>query len=199
MEILEEFRGRRYYQDNLGESIDIEKHKGKTLLITGKDVPRAARSCNMGDISRSVRAVCCEIEGDENALEDEECMEIFSDIYKKMKLGDGISFLSSEPESWPFKSEKLLLDMDDFSELEITRYVHKAGERIYYLDVEVDRDPNNPEDVITKMYRVKSPRGAGCRKFLYEWHSCQVPKEKYKKMLMKAIDILNSSEPIDAF
>lgn len=180
-----EIKGRRYYQGDMGIFVDIARYKGETVLSIGSDVPRAVRLHILENMPAAARVVCCKFAADESVLTDKECMEVFEKIYWKFASAYIFFFISDDFGIQPFQDGEVSLDMSDFSELEIRRYEHKVEDKKYYLDVELDRDPNNPEDVITNMYIMDQP---GDRKTLCDRYAYEIPEENYKEVLKNNMD-----------
>lgn len=184
MKKVEKFNARRYYQRSYGLFVDVERHE-----YTGETVIRMGSLVHIGkNMPVADRAVCCTFNtGREKDLSDEECLKSFAEVYWKF-ASDYIFYNISDkmgvnPFDIPYENDGDSNDslvMDEFDELEIRRYKHKYGNQKYYLDVEIRRNPNNPDDVETNIYLLELP---GRIKVLCDIYCYEVPKEKYKKIL----------------
>lgn len=186
MKKINEFKAKRYYQNSMGICVDVERYGGETIISMGSIAPRAVGLHIIKDMPAAVRVVCCRFaNSDEEELTDKECMEAFEKVYWKFESAYIFFFISDDFGIQPFQDGDDSLDMSKFAELEITRYKHKVGDQKYYLDVEINRNPDNPDDVLTNIYIMDTP---GNRKTLCDTYAYEVPKENNKEILKNNID-----------
>ena len=181
MKKLEKLKAKRYYQRDFGLFVDIERCGGKTNIYLGTTMNR---ECSVAsDMPIAGRALCCTLyEGNEQSFPDKDCMEAFEKICGRFKSAYIFWYITDElcqPYDDCFDNS---LDMDDFCELEITRYKHKAGKEKFYLDVEICRNPEEPDDVRTNIYIMDPP---GYSKILCDRYAYEVPKQEHKDILKK--------------
>ncbi|MCM1222746.1 MAG: hypothetical protein NC548_50640 [Lachnospiraceae bacterium] len=203
MKKIEKFKIKRYYQRSYGLFVDVERHeyKHETVIRMGslahirETLPMIERiACSRSifsignmweNMSVDEKTVCCTFNA--GALSDEECLNSFAKVYWRFASSYIFFRISDKMGVYPFEipyendggsSDSLI--MDKFSELEVRRYKHKYGNEKYYLDVEILRNPENPDDVETKMYIMGRP---GDTKVLCDIYYYEFPKEKLKKIL----------------
>lgn len=165
--------------------VDIERYGGETILSMGSIAPRAVKLHIVKDMPAAVKVVCCKFaNSDEKDITDKECMEAFEKVYWKFESAYIFYFMSDDLGIYPFEDGDDSLDMNDFCELEIARYKHKVENQRYYLDVEIHREIDNPEDVCTNIYIMNPP---GNRKTLCDRYAYEVPEENRKEILKNNI------------
>lgn len=182
MKKIDKFKGKRYYQSGMGIFIDIERYRGDTVLSMGSWTTRVI---NLRDTNIPVveKMKCCEFAATE--LTDEECMEAFEKVYWKFESKYIFCYICDDFGIQPFDNGYESIEMNDFYELEITRYKHKHRNKLYYLDVVVRKDPNDPEIVYTYVY-IKPPQRT--TRYLCDNYAYEVPEGKYEEMLNNNFD-----------
>ena len=182
MKKIDVFKGRRYYQNGFGLFIDIERCGGETNILMGTTMNQVYPVAYDMPVAR--RAVCCTFYDEQHSI-DKECMEAFEKVYGRFESAYIFYCITDEFDQPYEKCYDKSLNMDDFCELEVTRYKHKSGKEKFYIDVEVCRNPEEPDDVQTNMYIMKASEYGRilCDRYAYE-----VPKQKYKDILKKNFD-----------
>ena len=182
MKKVDTLEGTRYYQNDYGMFLDIERHEKKTDLRLGTTA--SVMEPAMTGAPVAARDICCQFAGGKG-VSDEECLKAFGAVYWNYVSTYIFYNVSDElginpHESFGYKR----LAKRNPCKMKITRYKHRHEKKTFCMDVEVCRDPKF-SDVWTYIYIMENP---GYHKVLCDRYAYEVPEDKYKEILEENLE-----------